>query len=573
LKNKTIKSPIKKSASTSNTTISEVEPKQNEDTNKKEDIDSSDEESMSLSEFKSKQQQKQNTTASSTDKTVIDWKPVVESPTSTSSLTNKSKPSPTQTKPLNKTEEALDKSKLAKSNKKPSETSQPAASQSSSSFNASSKLRRSNRVIESSSSSSSASSSTSSSTSSSSEDDNKNNNEAPKEDTSVPATKSKSTSKTLNEDAELIFTPKIKYEDKSKTPITSPANAKSSNNTSFETANDSADLTKSIKKEADEHSNQEENEGDNEDEPSTRADRRRSSRSAKKPSESDKKSKLNDIKENEPSEPAEAQEESESSTNRSLRSNLKTRSGGNLNTSASTPQQSKRRSLAGPSKLDKYAKLANSDSSTSLSTKANLSETASPSTSKTTDSGLLSIIKGEPIQISASSTISPAGSELNNEASDANFNETSANAAGRKSMEASAPFSSSSISSNSSIKFEDEKAYKAWKKSIMLVHNNIAAHKHATVFMNAVKDEIAPGYSNVVLRPMDLGTIKKNIENGSIKSTCEFQRDIMLMFTNAIMYNSSNHDIHKISLEMYKEVLTNIEVGLSFFFLLLLILN
>ena len=240
-----------------------------------------------------------------------------------------------------------------------------------------------------------------------------------------------------------------------------------------------------------------------------------------------------------------------------------------MNTSVSTPQQSKRRSLAGASKLDKDSKLANSDSSTSLSTKANLSETASPSTtSKTTDSGLLSIIKGEPIQISASSTISPAGSELNNEASDANFNESTANAAaGRKSIEASAPFSSSSISSNSSIKFEDEKAYKAWKKSIMLVHNNIACHKHATVFMNAVKDEIAPGYSNVVLRPMDLGTIKKNIENGSIKSTCEFQRDIMLMFTNAIMYNSSNHDIHKISLEMYKEVLTNIEVGLSSFFL------
>jgi len=78
--------------------------------------------------------------------------------------------------------------------------------------------------------------------------------------------------------------------------------------------------------------------------------------------------------------------------------------------------------------------------------------------------------------------------------------------------------------------------------------------------MQPVREDIAPGYKNVVLKPMDLNTIKKNIENGSIKSTVEFQRDIMLMFTNAIMYNSSNHDVHKISLEMYKEVLNDIEV-------------
>lgn len=86
-------------------------------------------------------------------------------------------------------------------------------------------------------------------------------------------------------------------------------------------------------------------------------------------------------------------------------------------------------------------------------------------------------------------------------------------------------------------------------------------HKHATIFMQPVRDEIAPGYSNVVLRPMDLTTIKKNIETGAIKSTKVFQRDIMLMFTNAIMYNSSNHDVHKISSEMYREVLNDVEVS------------
>jgi bromodomain-containing protein 8 len=80
--------------------------------------------------------------------------------------------------------------------------------------------------------------------------------------------------------------------------------------------------------------------------------------------------------------------------------------------------------------------------------------------------------------------------------------------------------------------------------------------------MQPVRDDIAPGYSAVVYRPMDLNSMKRNIDTGTIKSTKEFQRDIMLMFTNAIMYNSSNHDVHKISVEMYKEVLQNIEVRL-----------
>jgi hypothetical protein len=92
-----------------------------------------------------------------------------------------------------------------------------------------------------------------------------------------------------------------------------------------------------------------------------------------------------------------------------------------------------------------------------------------------------------------------------------------------------------------------------------MIYNNISCHKHATVFMNPVKEDIAPGYRNIVHRPMDLTTIKKNLENGTIKTTIEFQRDIMLMFTNALMYNSSNHDIHKITLEMYREVVNDIE--------------
>ncbi|KAK0070287.1 bromodomain-containing protein 8-like isoform X1 [Biomphalaria pfeifferi] len=106
---------------------------------------------------------------------------------------------------------------------------------------------------------------------------------------------------------------------------------------------------------------------------------------------------------------------------------------------------------------------------------------------------------------------------------------------------------------------EEEKSLKQWKKSIMLVWRAAATHKYANVFLHPVTDDIAPGYHSVVHRPMDLSTIKKNIETGSLRTTVEFQRDMMLMFTNAIMYNASNHNVYKMAKEMYDDVMLHIE--------------
>lgn len=61
-------------------------------------------------------------------------------------------------------------------------------------------------------------------------------------------------------------------------------------------------------------------------------------------------------------------------------------------------------------------------------------------------------------------------------------------------------------------------------------------------------------------RPMDLSTIKKNIESGAIRSTVEFQRDISLMFFNSIIYNPNYHEINRLAREMYAESTTVIQV-------------
>lgn len=127
---------------------------------------------------------------------------------------------------------------------------------------------------------------------------------------------------------------------------------------------------------------------------------------------------------------------------------------------------------------------------------------------------------------------------------------------------ASSPASSSQLSTCG----EDQEAVQAqkiWKKAIMLVWRAAANHRYASVFLQPVSDDIAPGYHSIVHRPMDLLAIKKNIESGVIRTTAEFQRDIMLMFQNAVMYNSSDHNVYHMALEMQRDVLEHVQQFLA----------
>ncbi|KAL3198686.1 hypothetical protein MRX96_044334 [Rhipicephalus microplus] len=77
--------------------------------------------------------------------------------------------------------------------------------------------------------------------------------------------------------------------------------------------------------------------------------------------------------------------------------------------------------------------------------------------------------------------------------------------------------------------------------------------------LGSVGDSVPNSPASVLQGPMDLLTIKKNIENGCIRTTLEFQRDMMLMFQNAIMYNNSDHDVFHMAIEMRKEVMRHIQ--------------
>jgi len=61
---------------------------------------------------------------------------------------------------------------------------------------------------------------------------------------------------------------------------------------------------------------------------------------------------------------------------------------------------------------------------------------------------------------------------------------------------------------------------------------------------------------------MDLATIKRNIESGTITTSEAFQRDLRLIFLNAIMYNPADHDITEMAYEMQKDCLEEFQVTL-----------
>jgi len=77
-----------------------------------------------------------------------------------------------------------------------------------------------------------------------------------------------------------------------------------------------------------------------------------------------------------------------------------------------------------------------------------------------------------------------------------------------------------------------------------MLHSQISQHRNGTVFHHPIKPSEAPDYQDIVKRPMDLKTIKARVRDGMISNSLEFQRDIYLMFANAMMYNRPGSDVY-----------------------------
>ncbi|KAF1743613.1 hypothetical protein MXB_1328 [Myxobolus squamalis] len=79
------------------------------------------------------------------------------------------------------------------------------------------------------------------------------------------------------------------------------------------------------------------------------------------------------------------------------------------------------------------------------------------------------------------------------------------------------------------------------------------------MFNYPVTDNIAPGYSDVIKRPMNFNEIKHKIYNNLYLSLSEFKDDLDLIWNNAVIYNSSQTVYYKEAQKMraYTEKLFN----------------
>ncbi|KAL7329201.1 hypothetical protein PS15p_207343 [Mucor circinelloides] len=113
---------------------------------------------------------------------------------------------------------------------------------------------------------------------------------------------------------------------------------------------------------------------------------------------------------------------------------------------------------------------------------------------------------------------------------------------------------SESNTPTTTLKRNSEQRQKAWQKNINLLWQEIANHKNGTMFMNPIKKSWAPMYDQVVKQPLYLKTIKNRVRDGIVKTTTEFERDIVLMLTNSLMYNREGTEMYLMAQEMLEDV-------------------
>jgi E1A/CREB-binding protein len=80
----------------------------------------------------------------------------------------------------------------------------------------------------------------------------------------------------------------------------------------------------------------------------------------------------------------------------------------------------------------------------------------------------------------------------------------------------------------------------------------LQSHQHAWVF-NTPVDPVElglPDYFEVIKKPMDLGTIRKKLENGVYQRLDDFKEHVLLTFDNAMMYNPEGSVVYNMANEM-----------------------
>ncbi|CCW66878.1 unnamed protein product [Phytomonas sp. Hart1] len=74
-----------------------------------------------------------------------------------------------------------------------------------------------------------------------------------------------------------------------------------------------------------------------------------------------------------------------------------------------------------------------------------------------------------------------------------------------------------------------------------------------SMFYHPVSKTEVPNYYDVIKNPMDLSTIKANIEKGVYKQDSDVETDVALMLTNALLFNEKGSEWYNLAKELRKK--------------------
>ena len=80
-----------------------------------------------------------------------------------------------------------------------------------------------------------------------------------------------------------------------------------------------------------------------------------------------------------------------------------------------------------------------------------------------------------------------------------------------------------------------------WSKMAAIM-SILRDHGNAWPFYSRITEDIAPGYSQIVRRPMEMDTIDEKINKKCYSSAGEFADDVRLMLNNCRLYNGPNSE-------------------------------
>ncbi|XP_052064684.1 uncharacterized protein LOC127704607 isoform X2 [Mytilus californianus] len=82
----------------------------------------------------------------------------------------------------------------------------------------------------------------------------------------------------------------------------------------------------------------------------------------------------------------------------------------------------------------------------------------------------------------------------------------------------------------------------------------IKSHKDSWPFLDPVEEEIAPGYHEIIKKPMDLSTIEKKLTSGGYRTTKKFVADFNLMINNCFQFSGADSELGRMATRLRKYI-------------------